>query len=149
MKKVILVTYAVCFVAFLAQAANAKTLTFTWSGSEPVTGVRGTGTGTFTFPDGLTSVRMTDLTKFSFTETEDETECGLCHGANPNGPFTSTFTLGLANLTNFSLTLVNGAPTGFTLQTDEVDGPAFRVFEFSGDTVGGFFNAVGAITFKP
>jgi hypothetical protein len=149
MKKVSLLTYIVCFAAFWVQAANAKTLTFTWSASDPVTGVRGTGTGTFTFPDGLTSVRMTDLTKFSFTETEDETECGLCHGASPNGPFTSTFTLGLANLTNFSLTLVNGVPMGFTLQTDNVDGPAFRVFEFTDNTVGGFFNVVGAVTFKP
>jgi hypothetical protein len=149
MKKAILLTYIFCFAVFWTQAANAKTLTFTWSASEPVTGVRGTGTGTFTFPDGLTSVRMTDLTKFSFTETEDETECGLCHGASPNGPFTSTFTLGLANLTNFALTLVNGVPVGFTLQTDNLDGPAFRVFEFSDNTVGGFFNVVGAVTFEP
>jgi hypothetical protein len=149
MKRVTLLTYTICFAAFLVQAVNAKTLTFTWSASEPVTGVRGTGKGTFTFPDGLTSVRMTDLTKFSFTETADETECGLCHGARPNGPFTSKFTLGLANLTNFSLTLVNGVPMGFTLQTDDLDGPAFRVFEFTDDTVGGFFNVVGAVTFKP
>jgi hypothetical protein len=149
MKTVSLLASLICLVIFAPEAANAKTLTFTWSGSQKTTGIRGTGRATLTFPDGLTEVRMTDLTSFFLSEIEDDTDCGGCHAENVNGVFISNFTLGLANVTSFSLTLVNGVPTGLLIQTDNVDGPAFKTFNSNGDTVGGFLNAVGPVTFTP
>jgi hypothetical protein len=145
-----LATLILCAVGLIhIEAAKAKTLTFQWSGSEAVSGIAGTAVGTMTFPDGLTTVRMTDLTSFTLTEIEDQTNCGLCRGANPDGPLTSTYKLDLSNLTEFSLTLVNGVPQDFTLQTNSLGVPGFRVFQFDGSTLGGFYNAVGLVTFKP
>jgi hypothetical protein len=71
-------------------------------------GLIATGTGTFSFANGLSTVGLADLTSFTFNMEE-------------NTPNTATF--GLADLTSFSASLGAGPTlTSLALETDSVQG---------------------------
>ena len=81
------------------QAGTIVNFSYSGRGGPDSAGLISTGTGSFSFADGLTTVAMGDLLSFQFDLEE-------------NSPNTVTF--GLADLTSFSATVgpVNNAATG-------------------------------------
>jgi hypothetical protein len=98
-------------LACLAGSARASvTVNFSYSGT-PSGGftLDSSGTGSFTFADGLAAVGLADLTSFGFTQTVTDSR---------NGDFLGTFTYGLSSLTSFSATVGPGPGlTGLGLTT--------------------------------
>jgi hypothetical protein len=150
-----------CFAAvlLLTSASYATTLGFEFSGSQETIQVFSYGVGSFSFPTGLTTVGLSDLTAFQFSNIV----VGLGMPAGP--PFTTGFIYGLSDVTDFSLTLTNSVPTQFSLLTDLLSPVAGNLTVFGGPLGfgagtnsfnGGFLGAiagccdiVGTVTFAP
>jgi hypothetical protein len=137
--------------AFSPHAVKATTLNFYYSGFQESIGLYGTGSGSFSFASGLTTAGLSDLTSFSFLEIQDTTRCGPCHFAG-SIPSYIAYEFGFGDLTSFSLTLEQGVPTKFSLETNNVNGEfqAFRVNDLGGGFfLGEFGNVAGLTTFTP
>ena len=95
-------------MAGLAQAGTIVDFSYSGRGGPDNAGLISTGTGTFSFADGLSTVGLTDLTSFDFT-------------LNENTPNTATF--GLSALTSFSASVGPGSTlTNLALATSSVQG---------------------------
>lgn len=97
-------------VGAAGEARAAVTVSFSYSGrgGPDEAGLVATGTGSFSFADGLTTVGLADLTAFDFTLTE-------------NTPNVATF--GLTDLSSFSAEVGPGTTvTGLALRTGPVQG---------------------------
>jgi hypothetical protein len=86
----------------MGQTANAATINFSYLGVEPgafrpINSI-GSGSGSFSFADGLTNITQSDLTTFSFTLLFTEF-VSLSTGSS------RTYNYGLSTLTAFSATL--------------------------------------------
>ena len=95
-------------MASRAAGRDDRRLQLFGGGGPDSAGLISTGTGTFSFADGLSAVGLTDLTSFDFT-------------LNENTPNTATF--GLSELTSFSASVGPGSTlTNLALATSSVQG---------------------------
>jgi hypothetical protein len=112
MRRATLAAVSLSLMAAMAGRAQAGTIVdFSYSGrgGPDSAGLISTGTGSFSFADGIATVGLTDLTSFDFSLTEN----------TPN-----TVTFGLADLTSFSATVGPGPSlTSLALDTRAVQGP--------------------------
>jgi hypothetical protein len=90
------------WAAGAAGQASAGTIHFSYSGTGLGTSM---GSGSFTFADGLSTVNLSDLTAFNFSQTAD-----FVGGV-------TTFSYGLGDLTTFTATVGTG-PTLSSLSLD-------------------------------
>ncbi|QEH32055.1 hypothetical protein OJF2_05240 [Aquisphaera giovannonii] len=100
----------VLIAATAAEARSEVIVSFSYSGrgGPDFAGLIATGTGSFAFAEGLTTIGLADLTSFHFVLDE-------------NTPNTATF--GLADLSSFSASMGPGLTlTGLSLGTDAVQG---------------------------
>jgi hypothetical protein len=125
--------------------AAADTVSFTYLGHD-VTGIGGTssGSGSFTFAGGLTTIGLGDLTSFAFSQTTNINIPGL--------PPSVTFSYILPDLVDFAASLTGGVLTSLSLHTIEVPGipSGFNPesFNVTSLAVNGAFTATGDITLQ-
>ncbi len=109
MRRAMIAVAVLCSVLPAAGQARASTIVnFSYSGrgGPDFAGLISTGTGSFSFADGLETIGLADLTSFSFTLDE-------------NTPNTTIF--GISDLTSFSATLGAGPTvTSLALGTSKV-----------------------------
>jgi hypothetical protein len=138
-----------------AGKATAETLNFSFSGYQDSILFTAFGIGTFSFPDGLTHLSLSDLTSFSYTDLEVFVNLNPV-GPNPPATFSNLYQFGAANLQTFSLTLDGTMPIDFTMattpQSDTIDG-SLRVLGINPTLPPGQFfardgGATGLVTFS-
>jgi hypothetical protein len=115
-RRAILATAILALMAATASPGVAGTIvSFSYSGNggPDNEGFDTKGTGSFSFPTGLSGVGQGNLTSFTFTMTETQSPL----------PGINTVTFGLSDLTSFSASLgPDGTVTGLSLTTGPVEG---------------------------
>ena len=106
----------------------ATSLYFTFNGAQATNGNSAIGEGRIAFADGLTNVGLSDLTSFSFSDTEEAR-------GNPGEPIegVGVFAYSIPDLTSFSLQLSGTMPTSLLLTTRLVDAAGYRAGDFQQD----------------